>query len=113
MDIKRNGSVTEQTYDKDKLAELARLAIGVPRPPMLTPSRTAWDCRVKPESRSAAGTLLITWLVSREVRYSRPSISLRMAEETESIRARFPDGRAVASNIMSASVNYILKDGEI
>ena len=28
MDIKRNGSVTEQTYDKDKLAELARLAIG-------------------------------------------------------------------------------------
>ena len=28
MNITRNGSVTEQTYDKDKLAELARLAIG-------------------------------------------------------------------------------------
>ena len=29
------------------------------------------------------------------------------------VRAKFPDGSAVASNIMSASVNDILKDGEI
>ena len=29
------------------------------------------------------------------------------------VRAKFPDGSAVASNIMSVSVNDILKDGEI
>ena len=51
--------------------------MGVPRPPTSTPSRRAPALSVKPESSRAAGTLLITWLASRLVQYSRPERSLR------------------------------------
>ena len=43
-----------------KLMRLARLATGVPSPPMFTPSSSPLPLSVKPESRSAAGTLLMT-----------------------------------------------------
>ena len=90
-----------------RLIRLARLAIGVPRPPMLTPRRRAFPLAVKPESSRAAGTLLMIWLVSRAVRYSRPDSRFFNRVSTASIRARFPEkmenATKVSRSIRSAS----------
>lgn len=46
---------------------LARDAIGVPRPPMLTPTSNGFQVSVKVDSSTAAGTLLMIWLVPMAV----------------------------------------------
>ena len=80
---------------------LARLAMGVPRPPISTPSTSSRPASVKPERSRAAGTLLITWLARRETPYSRPRISLLKASLTPGIRARFPEKRKKAAKVRS------------
>ena len=47
-------------------------AISVPRPPKLAPTIRLSHRSVKPDSSSAAGTLLITWLAATAVSASRP-----------------------------------------
>ena len=54
---------------------LAIEAMSVPSPPMLHPTTSAGHSAEKPESRSAAGTLLITWLASTDTITSLPSIT--------------------------------------
>lgn len=39
--------------------------MGVPSPPRSTPSKRAGQLEVNSESRTAAGTLLMTWLAAR------------------------------------------------
>ena len=50
-----------------RVMRLAREAMGVPRPPMSTPISSSRQLSVKPESSTAAGTLLMIWLVRTEV----------------------------------------------
>ena len=47
-------------------------AISVPRPPRLVPMISSRYCLVKPDSKRAAGTLLITWLAPMETSTSLP-----------------------------------------
>lgn len=49
--------------------------MGVPRPPMSVPRSSALQSSVKPDRRTAAGTLLMTWLASAEVMSGREARS--------------------------------------
>ena len=53
---------------------LAIEAIGVPRPPMFVPRIRPWPSEEKPESISAAGTLLRAWVGAAETIRARPDI---------------------------------------
>ena len=48
-------------------------AMSVPRPPMLVPTSRSSHASVKPESSSAAGTLLMIWLMPTDARRTCPS----------------------------------------
>ena len=59
-----------------KLIRLAIDAINVPSPPIFVPTINAEILSVKPASKIAAGTLLITWLAIIAVIVSLPPIIL-------------------------------------
>ena len=50
-------------------------AISVPSPPKFTPSKSCFKSPEKSDNNSAAGTLLITWLVAIPTRSSLPLTS--------------------------------------
>ena len=61
-------------------------AISVPSPPRLTPMISADRSSVNPDSSSAAGTLLITWLAATPARTSCPEMSCyRLYRRTDKI----------------------------
>lgn len=62
---KRPGLELAEAVYSFMLIRLARLAIGVPKPPISTPNSKERASEVKPESNRAAGTLLIIWLVNK------------------------------------------------
>ena len=57
---------------------------------------------VKPESSSAAGTLLITWLASTDTITSRPSRAEAISARKPSSRPRFPMKMKNAANVSSS-----------
>ena len=69
---------------------LASEAISVPRPPKLTPVKSAGISREKSASRMAAGTLLMTWLVRMPAHSSRPLTSAVKSASTAGMRFKFP-----------------------
>ena len=80
---------------------LASDATGVPSPPTLTPASRPRQSPVKPESRIAAGTLLMHWLAaaahSSVLRASSDSSSAR----TAGMRPRFPEKMKKQQNVSS------------
>ena len=64
---------------------------------MMSPS-TFW---VKPDSRSAAGTLLVTWLASTDTSTSRPAMICRSQSEKAGTRPRLPMKMKKATKVSS------------
>ena len=69
---------------------LAMEAIGVPKPPMFTPASSDCQSEVNPDSITAAGTLLTTWLMSADDVTGSHDIRPFRTASTDSERAMFP-----------------------
>ena len=69
---------------------LAIDAINVPSPPKFVPVKSKSNLSVKPESKIAAGTLLIIWLDNTETRTSLPLIVFDNASLIESMLPMLP-----------------------
>ena len=69
---------------------LAIEAMGVPKPPMPTPTRRLCQSVVNPDSITAAGTLLMNWLAKTGVRRGWLSMRPPRTVETSSILTTFP-----------------------
>ncbi len=65
-------------------------AIKVPNPPRFTPKTRSEIFFVNPLNKSAAGTLLIIWLVTSPIKSSRPSTKFSKAIFIEGILDIFP-----------------------
>ena len=65
-------------------------AISVPRPPRFVPTMSEVHSFVKPESKSAAGTLLMTWLLKTATSVTRPSKMLERKSRNAGKRPIFP-----------------------
>ena len=88
-------SLTYCLYD----IRLAIEAISVPRPPILTPSARFFILCVNPDSRSAAGTLLIHWLVMIPTPISLPSAIPDKNNATGSILPILPVNMKKPTNV--------------
>ena len=73
----------------------------MPRPPMSVPSTRAFPLSVNPDSSTAAGTLLITWLARRAVRNSRPSRNPISSCRKAGTWPRFPISTKKATKVAS------------
>ena len=81
---------TWRVYSRNVI-RLAREATSVPAPPTLTPTRSPQASCVKRLSKMAAGTLLMIWQVSAEIRMVPWDKRRANSMWTASIRARFPE----------------------
>ncbi len=81
---------------------LASDAMIVPSPPIFTPINSAFPLSVKPESITAAGTLLITCDNSADTISSRPVSIPEKKLLTASIRAMFPTNTKKHTNVQSS-----------
>ena len=80
---------------------LAREATSVPAPPTLTPTRSPRASCVKRLSKMAAGTLLMIWQVSAEIRMVPWDKRRANNTRTASIRARLPEKVKKAAKVAS------------
>ena len=89
-----------RVYDWKEI-KLARDAMRVPRPPRFTAVSRAGKLSVNPDSRIAAGTLLITWLVSMPAQSSLPSTREKSTWLIPGIRFTFPINIKKQRNVSS------------
>ena len=76
-------------------------AMRVPRPPRFTPVSSAAKSSVKPDSRSAAGTLLMTWLTATPAISSLPETTACKSSETAGSLPMFPVKMKNPTNVRS------------
>lgn len=77
------------------------MRIRVPSPPKLVPTISAGTLLEKPDSKSAAGTLLMTWEARTLMRISRPESAAESQEAKAGILPRFPMKIKNARNVAS------------
>ena len=80
---------------------LAREAIGVPRPPRSTPSSSPRQSSVNPAHSTDAGTLLINWLATAEVKRALLDISPSNSVLSAGISPRFPENIKKNTKVIS------------
>ena len=91
---------TWRVYSR-KVMRLASEATSVPAPPTLTPTRSPRASCVKRLSKMAAGTLLMIWQVSAEIRMVPWDKRRANSTRTASIRARLPEKVKKAAKVAS------------
>ena len=74
----------------------------MPSPPRLHPTISAFQREVKPESSSAQGTLLMTWLMSTAASVSLPASIDSVSARKAGTRPMFPMNTKNAANVSSS-----------